>query len=50
MKPEILKKIVDWFIEDIKENIAWGDVDVISKERLLEIAIGKADSLIKNCF
>lgn len=48
MKPEMLKKIIDWFIDDIKENLVWCDAD-ISEVRILEMAIQKTDSLIKSC-
>jgi len=43
------EKIIEWFIEDIKENIAWSDVD-ISDDRILQIATNKANDLISKCF
>jgi hypothetical protein len=41
--------IVQWMIQDIKENIAWSDADV-SEERLREIAEEKADDLMGKLF
>ena len=41
--------IIQWFIQDIKENIAWSDGDV-SDERLQEIAEEKADDLMGKLF
>lgn len=49
MKPEIFKKIIDWFIEDIKENLAYSDGD-LSEQRILQIATNKAIDLMKKCF
>lgn len=43
------KKIKEWFIESIKENLAWVDAD-ISEERIEEIAEDKTNDLIKKCF
>lgn len=43
------ENIVQWMIQDIKENITWSDADV-SDERLREIAEQKADDLIGEIF
>jgi hypothetical protein len=48
MKPEMLKKIIDWFIDDIKESFKYSHI-AFSEVRILEMAIEKTDSLIKNC-
>ena len=42
------EKIIEWFIEDIRENIMWSDED-ISDDRILEIATNKANDLISKC-
>jgi hypothetical protein len=49
MTLEIHKKIIDWFIEDIKENLAYSDGD-LSDQRILKIAINKTNDLVRKCF
>ncbi len=47
-KVDMKEEIIKWFIEDIKDQLAWTDADV-SEERILEIAKKKTDDLIEKC-
>jgi hypothetical protein len=40
------EELVQWFIQDINENLNWSDVDDISESRKREIARHKAKNLI----
>ena len=42
--------IIQWFVEDIKENLTWLDVDDMSNDRIREIAEEKTDDLMSKIF
>ena len=40
-------RLVEWFIKDIEDSLAWQDIDDISELRKIEIATHKAKNMLK---
>jgi hypothetical protein len=40
------KRLVEWFVQDINENLTWTDIDDLSESRKIEVATHKAKNLM----